>query len=415
METDLPRKDSLLAAGKLSGPHIRWRVKVAAYLLVTCFSFAVLELVSYGYLRVFEGYDGRHLMNYEFDDYKNIRPSPDYTNTRGIYHNSQGFRREEDIPKEKPENTYRIFIMGGSTGYGLGALSRYGKDKYGLIRNDETIDHYLEQYLKGRISHKRVEVINAAITSHQSHHHLVYLNQTILKYHPDMVVFIDGFNDYYPYEKDFDQFRDYAYQERAHLFMAEPTIDAWWGYTGWWLFRKSHFIHLTAERVRPLWFYVKGMGRKHVRPQIDVERALENLQANAKGNFLKMVERNSLILKHEGVVGVFTVQPEIVFQQRKTFTKMENDILEEMKTEWQENFPAYKNRARLIVTESMKRATSETGSYFVDLTDPFEGLAEDAFTDYCHLTPMGNKRLAEYLGVSILPLIQADAHLTLSR
>lgn len=408
METDPGKSEFLSTTHKLPSSHFSWRVKVTACLLVMFFSLAVLEFVCYAYLRVFEGYDGRHLMNYEFDDYKNIRLSPGYTDTRGAYHNAQGFRRNDDTPKEKSENTYRIFIMGGSTGYGLGSQSRYGKDKYGLIRNDETIDHYLEQYLKGRISHKRVEVINAAITSHQSHHHLIYLNQTILKYHPDMVIFIDGFNDYYPYQEDFDQFRDYAYQERAHQFMAEPTVDAWFGFTGWWLFRKSHFIHLAAKNARPIWLYAKGIGRAHVRQRIDVELALKTLKANAKMNFIKMVERNSLILKHEGVVGVFTVQPEIVFQQRKKFAAMENEILQEMKAYWQENYVEYKNRARPIVIELMERATSLNGSYFVDLTDPFDEMSEDAYSDYCHLTPMGNKRLAEYLAGSILPLIEAQ-------
>lgn len=408
MGADSGRSESLSSIHKLSSSKFSWKVKVTACLLVMLFSLTVLELVCYAYLRVFEGYDGRFLMNYEFDDYKNIRPSPGYTNTRGVYHNAQGFRRKEDTPKEKPNNTYRIFIMGGSTGYGLGSLSQYGQDKYGLIRNDETIDHYLEQYLKGRISHKHIEVINAAITSQQSHHHLIYLNQTILKYHPDMVIFIDGFNDYYPYQEDFDQFRDYAYQERAHLFMAEPTTDAWLGYTGWWLFRKSHFVHLAAKSARPIWLYAKRIGRTHVRQRIDVELALKALETNAKMNFVKMVERNSLILKHEGVVGVFTVQPEIVFEQRKTFTEMENDILGEMKAQWQENFVVYKNRARPIVIDLMKRATSPNGSHFVDLTDPFEEMSEDVYTDYCHLTPMGNKRLAEYLADNILPLIQVQ-------
>ena len=73
----------------------------------------------------------------------------------------------------------------------------------------------------------RVEVINAAITSHYSHHHLIYLNQAILKYSPDMVVFFDGFNDYYAYQHGFDQFRDYAYQERAHQMLDAPSGEAW--------------------------------------------------------------------------------------------------------------------------------------------------------------------------------------------
>ena len=383
------------------------RVKITGYIVMVLLSLGVLELASYYYFRIFEGYDGTHLISYEFDDYKNVHPTPGYHNAKGIHHNAQGFRRDQDTPKDKAHDTYRIFLMGGSTAYGLQSLSKYGQEKYSVIRNDETIDHYLEEYLRPRVSGKAVEVINAAITSHFSHHHLIYLNQTILKFHPDMVIFIDGFNDYFAYEKGFDQFRDYAYQERAHLYMAEPTVEAWVGYTGWWLFRKSHFVHLAAKTIRPIWLSVKWMGRQ--RAHIDVEEALRNLAVNAQANFAKMVERNSLILRHEGVVPVFVLQPEIVFEQSKVFSDMERLIFEEMSGHWQENFVEFKKKARPMVVDYMTQSTSRTGSLFFDLTDPFGGLSESAYTDYCHLTPMGNKRLAEELGARLVPLINAGA------
>jgi hypothetical protein len=240
-----------------------------------------------------------------------------------------------------------------------------------------------------------------------SHHHLIYLNQTILKFHPDMIIFIDGFNDYYPEKKGFDQFRDYAYQERVHQYMAEPSIDAWLGYTGWWLFRKSHFVHVASKTVLPLWLWFKSMDRGQAR--MNVDGALSNLRENAHNNFLKMVERNTIILRHEGVVPVFTVQPEIIFKQSKVFTKMEQDILQEMTTHWSENYSEFKNRARPVVIDQMKQATGQTGAYFFDLTNIFGGLDDDAYTDYCHLTPMGNKRLAYYLGEKVLPIILAKS------
>lgn len=372
-------------------------------------SLSMLEGLSYVYLRIVEGYDGTHLMTYEFDDYKNIRLTPNYKNSRGIYHNAQGFRRSLDTPMEKDDQTYRIFIMGGSTAYGLQSLSAYGQKEYSVIRNDETIDHYLEQYLQGKLHHKRIEVINAAITSHFSHHHLIYLNQEILKYHPDMVIFVDGFNDYYPYTKGFDQFRDYASQVRAHRFMDEPTVGAWASYTGWWLFRKSHFIHVAGKTLRPVWLSIRSIGGR--RTVIDVEASLRNLRVNAENNFVKIVERNALILKYENVVPVFTLQPEIVFQQHKVFTKMEKQIFNEMADHWEVNFVEFKNKARPIVTDYLVRATAGSGALFFDLTDVFDGMTEDALTDYCHLTPMGNKWLAEYLGGKILPIIREQTKL----
>ena len=384
------------------------KVRVIGYLVMVLFPLGVLEVASYYYLRLIEGYDGTHLIPYEFDDYKNIRPTPGYHNSKGIRHNAQGFRRDHDTPKEKRQDTYRIFLMGGSTAYGLRSLSKYGQEKYSVIRNDETIDHYLEEYLRPRIPNKTVEVINAAITSHYSHHHLIYVNQTILKYHPDMIIFVDGFNDYFAYQKGFDQFRDYAYRERAHLYMAEPTLEAWVGYTGWWLFRKSHFVYLTAKTLRPVWLSLKWMGRKRAR--INVDEALSNLAVNARVNFTKMVERNSLILRHEGVIPVFVLQPEILFDQSKVFSELERLIFEELDEQWQENLVEFKNKAKPMVANYLTQATTRTGGVFFDLTDPFGGLSEDAYTDYCHLTPMGNKRLAEELGVRLLPLIAAGTN-----
>jgi hypothetical protein len=279
-----------------------------------------------------------------------------------------------------------------------------------VIRNDETIDHYLERYLEDRLGAGRVEVINAAITSHQSHHHLIYLNQTVLKYSPDMVVFIDGFNDYYEYQKGFDQFRSYAYQERAHRMLTEPSVEAWATYSGWWLFRKSHAVHLAGRTLLPVWQRISRIGRERARID-DIPAALENLRANARTNFLSMVERNALILRHQSVVPVFTLQPELVFRQAKVLTPMERDIYRELSTEWQVHYVEFKNAARPVVAGLLREATARTGAAFIDLTDPFGGMSEDAYTDYCHLTPMGNKRLAEYLGERLLPILKGKERL----
>ena len=386
---------------------VRPCVRVAAYSVIAILTITLAEGLAYLYLKTMKGYDGSHLLNYEFDDYKNFSLTPGYVNTEGVYHNAQGFRRRDDTPLAKSAGVYRIFLMGGSTAYGLGSLSRYGQAKYPLLRNDETIDYYLQEYLNERTEGHKVEVINAAITSHGSHHHLIYLNQKILRYSPDMVIFIDGFNDYYPYDKGFDQFRDYAYQARAHTFMTETTAETWLSYTGWLMFRKSHFVHVTARALRPVWVQISRM-RGATRKRILVEEALTNLRANASANFVKMVERNALILKHEGVEAVFTLQPEIVLEKKKVLTELEHKIYGEMDTEWEENYVEFKNKAHPIVVEMLTKATARTGGAFYDLTEVFEGVKEDAYTDYCHLTPMGNKRVAEYLGDKLLPVIRGD-------
>jgi hypothetical protein len=401
-DQDMPRPG---APPRATRPVIR----LIAYGLMCLLGFTLLEIGSYAYLRLFEGYDGTHLITYEFDQYKSMRPTPNYRNdAKGIRHNAQGFREDVDTPLIKAPNTYRIFLMGGSTAYGLHSMSRHGLTKYSVIRNSETIDTYLEAYLQNRSGGKRrIEVINAAITSHFSHHHLIYLNQTILKYQPDMVIFIDGFNDYFNYAEGFDQFRDYAYQERANVYMGEPTINAWAGYTAWWLFRKSHFIHLAAKALRPVWIGLQTVRRERAR--IAVDDALLNLTKNAESNYLRMVERNALTLRHEGVVPVFVLQPELVFKQSKTFTELERKIYQELDGEWQENFVEFKNKAKPLVADYLTRSTTKTGATFLDMTDVFVGVTGDAYTDYCHLSPLGNKVLAEAIGREVVALIAEPA------
>lgn len=377
--------------------------RLLALLAVGALMFCALEVGACAYLKAFRGYDGEHLMSYQFDPYKTMRLTRGFRDTRGIQHNAQGFRASEPTPREKPPGTLRVFLMGGSTAYGIGGLSAAGKRAYPLIRNDETIDHYLERSLEGAVPGWRVEVVNAAITSFQSHHHLIYLNQAILEYDPDLIVFLDGFNDYYPIQPGFDQFRDYAYQQRAAVFMGEPTLRAWASYTAWWLVRKSAFFHMAGHAGRNLWHLLTAERGENT---IDVDRALENLRDNARRNWVQMVERNGLILDREGVDAIFALQPEIAFRQGKTFSELEETIYQEMLTHWPENYIDFKNRARPVVLELLREATAGTGAHPADLTDIYGEVEGDVYTDYCHLTPLGNRVLAEHLARQVGRLLR---------
>lgn len=381
----------------------RWTVLIGS-LLALCLSLVLMEFLSYVYLTAAEGYDGHHLMMHQFDDYKNIHPTPHYQDTRGVTHNGQGFRRTEDVSMIKAPNTYRIFLMGGSTAYGLGSLSPKGQLKYPVLNNDETIDHHVEELLHHHIPSRRFEVINVGIPSHSSHHHLIYLNQTILKYHPDMIIFLDGTNDYYPWEKGYDQFRDYPYREWSHLYLDEPSLKAWISYTGFWVYRKSHFVYLAGKKLRPLWYAFQNL-RPQPRPELDVDDALRNLDANAETNFIRMVERNALVLRHEGIVPVFALQPDLLFDQRKVLTAFEQERLAEAVNSKPVNYLQFKNRARPMVAEKLRKVTADVGASFIDLTDIFGGITDDAFTDDCHLTPLANRIVAEHISYRIAPLI----------
>jgi hypothetical protein len=148
-------------------------------LILLSLVLGVLQLFAYAYLRLSRGYDGRHLMQYEYDPYKNVLPTRNYVDTRGIRHNSVGFRRNTEVSRSKPKGVFRIFLMGGSTAYGLGGLWPHIQREYAVIPNEKTIDAFLERILAASFADRKIEVINAAITSTWTHHSLIYLDQTM--------------------------------------------------------------------------------------------------------------------------------------------------------------------------------------------------------------------------------------------
>ncbi len=64
-----------------------------------------------------------------------------------IEHNSQGFRRDRDVSVEKPPNTVRVFLLGGSAMYGEEGGYPEIDRRYSRIYNNQLIDYYLEQKL----------------------------------------------------------------------------------------------------------------------------------------------------------------------------------------------------------------------------------------------------------------------------
>jgi len=97
--------------------------------------------------------------------------------------NSDGFRGPE-IQKEKPDDTYRIVMVGGSTVFGYFASS-----------DQHTIPAHLQEKFNQLNLEKRVEVINAGIHGYTSNDELNLIKKKIVHYDPDLVIIYDGSNE----------------------------------------------------------------------------------------------------------------------------------------------------------------------------------------------------------------------------
>ena len=96
--------------------------------------------------------------------------------------NSHGFRGPE-ISENKPSDTYRIFIVGGSTTYGSG------------VNDANTIPSLLQKKLDEKNYDQTIEVINAGFSGGTSMVEIKLIKEKILKFAPDLIIVYDGFND----------------------------------------------------------------------------------------------------------------------------------------------------------------------------------------------------------------------------
>jgi len=97
--------------------------------------------------------------------------------------NSLGFRGAE-FSEIKPSNTYRIFMIGGSTMFGAGATS-----------DETTIPGFMQEFLNEKDFGFDIEVINSGIQGADSDTELKLVKQKMITFSPDLIITYDGWND----------------------------------------------------------------------------------------------------------------------------------------------------------------------------------------------------------------------------
>jgi len=97
--------------------------------------------------------------------------------------NSLGFRGNE-FSLQKPDEIYRIFMLGGSTVFGHGATS-----------DQTTIPGYLQEFFRDSSGKYEIEVINSGIQGADSFTELNLIETKLLDLSPDMIIVYDGWND----------------------------------------------------------------------------------------------------------------------------------------------------------------------------------------------------------------------------
>jgi len=116
--------------------------------------------------------------SHESSEYSELVPFAERSNL-----NSLGFRGAE-FSEIKPPDTYRIFMVGGSTMFGAGATS-----------DETTIPGILQKIFDSDSYVQKIEVINAGMNGGNSSTELNLIVEKLLWHKPDLIIIYDGLND----------------------------------------------------------------------------------------------------------------------------------------------------------------------------------------------------------------------------
>ena len=278
---------------------------------------------------------------------------------------------------EKPGDTFRIVVFGGST-----TENRYSFKNAGV--------HYplaLQAKLRESLGTNRIEVINVAYTAYATPHSLILFELDAISWQPDLVIVSHNINDllasYWP-AFTFDYSNKYQY--RYYL----PDVESVYTASNI-LFQRSELYWLVRSRMRKLAGYPEIRRRSYgsAPPQLAVEVFKRNL-----GSFIA-------IAKHEGirvVLGNQSLQPsEDYFKRHMAFKSYNSIVTYPIHDEFVHHHRAF--------NEAMRHVAEDAGVLFVD-NDSVLGGNREFFVDFIHYTPDGVDVLASNYAESLKSVVQ---------
>ena len=353
-------------------------------------------------------------------------PTPGFASIRNTrlgnayeYINEQSFKDFEEVPLEKPEDEYRVFVTGGSVVFGRGpvpptdAVADYFEVTYRW-----TIPHIIEQLLNAdarireKIGGKHVRVINAGIAGHVIHHNLLRYLAKIRLYKPDLIISLDGANELHTVARPL---RDWNYFTEGPYYgvitdVLDLSTSGLTNYLALWLKRNTYFFAwLALRKGEAPGILIENVGfSAHPRDPTPEEMAILDRNIDQVADVLAIYHR---VLETDRVPQVLALQP--MFRNcKKKLTPIEMEI-ERVTGMHKIGFYDAPDTYNRLVKRAKERG-QDAGLDVVDLTTIFDPVNEWVFTDWCHLTNGANYILAKELTNRIkarvfgLPLLPDD-------
>jgi lysophospholipase L1-like esterase len=332
-----------------------------------------------------------------------------------IHHNSQGFRHDTDVPVEKSPGTVRIFLAGGSTAYGCEGLFRELDPQWTRIYNRDLIDVFLEKKLQEQHPERHWEVINAAANEYRMHQHLALFYTTLLRFKPDLIIFLDGHNDMSGIMSStapvYDPYAETPHDEEFEASVYPHSLRDLFFINSRWLRNNSALFSAFQRRfIVGKRFGAPPDSREPVHSPVQFEELNSAVQRQARADlaqcsyYTQMAERLYSALKHEGVESLFSLQPELILSA-KPLTPVEAKFAQHMRQVSGPYVTYMYENMRPEISRQMTESAARNGYTYTDLENAFDNVHEKTFTDYCHLTRKGNELVAGKLYQAMSPTL----------
>ena len=281
--------------------------------------------------------------------------------------NSFGFRGVE-ISKEKPENVYRIIMLGGSTLFGYGASS-----------DETTIPGFLQKKFETTDSDFKVEVINAGSSGAYSKTETLYVKHKLLDFDPDLIIVYDGWNDSrIPYTSHIG--------ERG---LAGQLYDS-----------VNHLQSIFPYYKTPI--VIREIGRDLI--SVEEDTIATRIDANLDKKVILWNERwneSCLLAQTNDIKTLITIQPMlgtgdriVTKSEESTSGLSQNDV---------KQLPLYQLQKFVDVLPELTNCTNTA-----DLTHVFDGHNEPIFLDLGHVGEQGSMLISEKIYELVLPIINTE-------
>lgn len=399
-------------------------IKVLAFILIPVVSLALLVELSSWLILVVTDAKVHTRYNRVVSGYSVFTTTPNFTFLTNKTDPSQedvttddfGFVHDTPISIEKPANTIRIFLNGGSALFGAGQARVYSPEiefPSPMYSYPDSIAGKLKAFLREQRPDLHFEVINAAAYTKRMHQSLPDYLSTISRFAPDFMINMDGYNDLNAFVSG-TPFSDLADDLQLYIDLEAPprfpeTLNSY------------QVMKRVIQRIIGDPFQT-GLGvQVHSSPiETTVPRStyIENEPTYIENSkrFLDTLDRYAAVLREDEVEWLFVLQPMV--------DRGDNKELTDSEAAWQRYVQTFKNdpvQYREILryffdeylSDELKRHVEDAGFSYIDMGKETMALDRDfqLFTDYCHLTVQGNVFVAERMGRFVLDKLESSRFL----